>query len=157
MGSRNKPFYRLVAADSRFATTGRFLENLGWYDPKQKSDHFSVNMERVDYWLGTGAVLSATAKSLVKKARAGQGLPYGSATAPNAPASTVETPSEADAAPAAAEEKPAADEEPKADAPAEKPAAAAPAADEPAAPAGDTDDSSAEASAETEAPEKQEG
>ena len=74
MGSRNKPFYRLVAADSRFATTGRFLEVLGWYDPKQKADNFSVNLERVDYWLGTGAEISATAKSLVKKSRTGEGV-----------------------------------------------------------------------------------
>lgn len=74
MGSRNKPFYRLVAADSRFATTGRFLDILGWYDPKQKADNFSVNLERVDYWLGAGAQISATAKSLVKKARAGEGV-----------------------------------------------------------------------------------
>lgn len=106
MGSRNKPFYRLVAADSRFATTGRFLEALGWYDPKKTTDGFSVNVERVDYWLGNGAQLSATAKSLVKKAKAGEGVPYGSAPAKKSPASAVET-----AAPAV-EEKPAEEEAP---------------------------------------------
>lgn len=79
MGARNKPFYRLVVADSRFATTGRFLEVLGWYDPKQKADNFSVNLERVNYWLGTGAQLSTTAKNLVKKAEAGEGVPGGAA------------------------------------------------------------------------------
>lgn len=72
MGATGKPFYRVVAADSRFATTGRFLEILGWYDPKKKNDNFSLNMERVNYWLGTGAQLSGTAASLVKKAVAGQ-------------------------------------------------------------------------------------
>jgi small subunit ribosomal protein S16 len=92
MGSRNKPFYRLVAADSRFATTGRFLEALGWYDPKKKDENFSVNIERVEYWLGNGAQLSATAKSLVKKAKAGQGVPYGVAQAPKTPAAPVEEP-----------------------------------------------------------------
>ena len=90
MGARNKPFYRLVAADSRFATTGRFLEILGWYDPKQKGDNFSVNIERVDYWLSTGAKLSPTAKSLVKKAREGQGVTVGSA--PDAPATDIPAP-----------------------------------------------------------------
>jgi small subunit ribosomal protein S16 len=91
MGSRNKPFYRLVAADSRFATTGRFLETLGWYDPKKKADNFSISIERVDYWIDNGAQLSATAKSLVKKAKAGQGVPYGSAPEKSAPSVSVET------------------------------------------------------------------
>lgn len=95
MGSRNKPFFRLVAADSRFATTGRFLEVLGWYDPKQKGGNFSVNLERVDYWLGTGADASATARSLIKKARAGEGVAFGSGPQTKAPAvaaAPVETP-----------------------------------------------------------------
>lgn len=79
MGARNNPFYRLVVADSRFATTGRNLEVLGWYDPKQADKNFSVKVDRVDYWLGTGAQMSATAKSLVKKARVGEGVVPGSA------------------------------------------------------------------------------
>lgn len=92
MGARNKPFYRLVAADSRFATTGRFLEALGWYDPKQKGDNFSVNIERIDYWTGTGAKLSSTAASLVKKARAGQGAPVEKAAPAAVEAPAVEAP-----------------------------------------------------------------
>jgi small subunit ribosomal protein S16 len=79
MGTINKPFYRIVAADSRFATTGRFLEILGWYDPKQKGANFSVNVERVKHWLGTGAQISNTASSLLKKAEAGLGVPVGPA------------------------------------------------------------------------------
>lgn len=79
MGTINKPFYRLVVADSRFATTGRFLEILGWYDPKQADKNFSVNLDRINYWLGTGAQISSTAKSLVKKAQAGAGVPSGAA------------------------------------------------------------------------------
>lgn len=74
MGTTGKPFYRVVAADSRFATTGRFLEILGWYDPKQKGENFSLKMDRVNYWLGTGAQLSGTAASLVKKAEEGLGV-----------------------------------------------------------------------------------
>lgn len=93
MGARSKPFYRLVAADSRFATTGRFLEALGWYDPKQKGDNFSVDLDRVDYWTGTGAKLSSTAASLVKKARAGQGA-VEKKPAPVAKVPAVETPVE---------------------------------------------------------------
>jgi small subunit ribosomal protein S16 len=79
MGARNNPFYRLVVADSRFATTGRYLEVLGWYDPKKAEKNFSVKTDRVDYWLGTGAQMSDTAKSLVKKARAGEGVQPGAA------------------------------------------------------------------------------
>ncbi len=96
MGTTGKPFYRVVAADSRFATTGRFLEILGWYDPKQKGDNFSLNMERVQYWLGTGAQMSATASSLVKKAQAGQGVPAAGVSAPAAavPAAVAEEASE---------------------------------------------------------------
>lgn len=79
MGARNNPFYRLVVADSRFATTGRNLEVLGWYDPKKAESNFSVKVDRVDYWLGTGAQMSDTAKSLIKKARAGEGVAPGAA------------------------------------------------------------------------------
>jgi small subunit ribosomal protein S16 len=79
MGARNNPFYRLVVADSRFATTGRYLEVLGWYDPKKADTNFSVKTDRVDYWLGTGAQMSDTAKSLIKKARAGEGVVPGAA------------------------------------------------------------------------------
>jgi len=79
MGARNKPFYRLVVADSRFATTGRYLEVLGWYDPKQAEANFSVKLDRVDYWQGVGAQMSSTAKSLIKKARAGEGVAPGAA------------------------------------------------------------------------------
>lgn len=69
MGSRNKPFFRVVAADSRRAPTGRFIETLGWYDPKQDGCNFSLNLERIDYWLSNGAQTSDTASSLIKKAR----------------------------------------------------------------------------------------
>ena len=79
MGARNKPFYRLVVADSRFATTGRYLEVLGWYDPKQAEKNFSVKLDRVDYWQGVGSQMSSTAKSLIKKARAGEGVAPGAA------------------------------------------------------------------------------
>lgn len=70
MGTRNAAFYRVIVQDGRYATTGRFIETLGWYDPKQEGNNFSLNLDRVDYWLGTGAHPSDTANSLIKKARA---------------------------------------------------------------------------------------
>lgn len=68
-GSNKQPFFRLVAADSRRATSGRIIEVLGWYDPR-KDGQMSINMERLAYWQGIGARLSDTARSLVRRARA---------------------------------------------------------------------------------------
>jgi small subunit ribosomal protein S16 len=92
MGSRNAAFYRVIVQDSRYATTGRFIETLGWYDPKQAGNNFSLNLDRVDYWLGNGAQPSDTANSLIVKARA---LPVekavsGSVTEAEVPAAAVE-------------------------------------------------------------------
>ena len=70
MGSRNAAFYRVIVQDSRFAPTGRFIETLGWYDPKQEGNNFSLNLDRVNYWLSNGAQPSDTAASLIKKAAA---------------------------------------------------------------------------------------
>ena len=69
MGSRNAAFYRVIVQDGRCAPTGRFIETLGWYDPKQEGTNFSLNLDRADYWLGNGAQPSDTAASLIKKAR----------------------------------------------------------------------------------------
>jgi len=69
MGSRNAAFYRIIVQDARRAPTGRFIETLGWYDPKQEGNNFSLNLDRADYWLGNGAQPSDTAASLIKKAR----------------------------------------------------------------------------------------
>ena len=69
MGSRNAAFYRVIVQDARRAPTGRFIETLGWYDPKQDGVNFSLNLDRVDYWLDNGAQTSHTVNSLIKKAR----------------------------------------------------------------------------------------
>lgn len=69
MGSRNAPFYRVVVQDGRRATTGRFIETIGWYDPKQAGTNFSINLDRVEYWTSSGAQPSETVASLIKKAR----------------------------------------------------------------------------------------
>ena len=78
MGSRNAAFYRIIVQDARRAPTGKFIETLGWYDPKQDGNNFSLNLDRADYWLGNGAQPSDTAASLIKKART---LPVGQAVA----------------------------------------------------------------------------
>jgi len=64
-GRKKVPFYRIVAADSRMPRDGRFLENLGTYDPTKKE--VKMNLERVNYWLGVGAKMSDTVARLHKK------------------------------------------------------------------------------------------
>jgi small subunit ribosomal protein S16 len=57
-GSKKRPFYRIVAADSRMPRDGRFIEKLGTYNPllpKDSEDRVKMNMERVQYWLDQGA------------------------------------------------------------------------------------------------------
>ena len=57
-GSKKRPFYSIVAADSRMARDGRFIEKLGTYNPllpKDDENRVKIDMERVQYWLGEGA------------------------------------------------------------------------------------------------------
>lgn len=68
-GAKNDPSYRVVAADTRSPRDGRFLEILGWYDPKRTGDNFKLDMERVTHWTERGAIPSETVRSLIKKAR----------------------------------------------------------------------------------------
>ncbi len=68
-GARNAASYRIVAADTRSPRDGRFIETLGWYDPKMSENNFDLKMDRIDYWTANGAQASDTVKSLVKRAR----------------------------------------------------------------------------------------
>ena len=68
-GRRNRASYRVNAIDSRTARDGRVIEELGFYDPvtKDAAKQFSINRERVEYWLSVGAQPSATVKTLLTK------------------------------------------------------------------------------------------
>ena len=68
-GANKRPFYHVVVADSRRAAGGKFIERLGFYDPKapQGRESLRVDLERVKHWQGKGAQLSDTAKRLVKQ------------------------------------------------------------------------------------------
>ena len=59
--------FRIVATDTRFPRDGRFIELLGWYDPKKTGKNFGINVERIEYWKGTGAQLSETVRSLLRR------------------------------------------------------------------------------------------
>lgn len=67
MGSKKRPFYRLVAADSRFQRDGRFLEILGHYDPMMKPHKFEYEKEKIVAWLDNGAQMSDTVQGLLRQ------------------------------------------------------------------------------------------
>lgn len=68
-GANKRPFYSVVVADSRRAVQGKFLERVGFYDPKapEGRESLRVNLERVKHWQGKGAQLTATVQRLVKQ------------------------------------------------------------------------------------------
>ena len=68
-GCINAPSYRVMVADTRAPRDGRFIEIVGSYDPKRKGENYTLDLERIDYWLGQGAKASETVASLLKRAR----------------------------------------------------------------------------------------
>lgn len=71
-GAKKRPFYNLVVADSRNRRDGRFIERVGFYDPRaaEGQESLRVNLDRVSFWQGNGAQLSETVARLVKQAGA---------------------------------------------------------------------------------------
>ncbi len=68
MGAKKKPFYRIVVADSRYPRDGRFIEEIGYYNPTTKPTTFEVDAEKVRQWISKGAKPSDTVKVLLEKA-----------------------------------------------------------------------------------------
>jgi small subunit ribosomal protein S16 len=66
-GAKKHPFYRIVVTDQRSPRGGRFLENIGTYDPTREPVHFALNQDRFAYWQGKGAQPSATVDRLVRR------------------------------------------------------------------------------------------
>ena len=67
MGMKKKPFYRLVVTDSRNPRDGRFIEEIGYYNPVSEPVEMKINHERAKYWLGVGAQPTDTVRGLLKK------------------------------------------------------------------------------------------
>ena len=67
IGSKKRPFYRIVVIDKRRARNGRFLEVIGQYNPIANPVHMEVNAERAQYWLSKGAEPSETVRSILQK------------------------------------------------------------------------------------------
>ena len=66
-GAKKRPFYRLVVTDHRSPRGGRFLENIGTYDPSKDPGLFTIDRARLAYWQGVGATPSETVERLLKK------------------------------------------------------------------------------------------
>jgi small subunit ribosomal protein S16 len=66
-GAKNRPYYRVVVADSRSPRDGKFIEIIGTYDPKRTGQNSSFNVERAEYWISKGAQPSDTVRSLIKQ------------------------------------------------------------------------------------------
>ena len=70
MGAKKAPFYRIVVADSRYPRDGRFIEEIGTYNPTVTPSALSVDVERAQAWIKTGAQPTETVRDLLKKAGA---------------------------------------------------------------------------------------
>jgi small subunit ribosomal protein S16 len=86
VGAKKDAAFRIVVADSRRARDGRFIAQLGFYDPQPREAQFKVDLEKAQYWLGVGAQASDQVRSLLKKA--GVPMPSGAKKATKAEAKT---------------------------------------------------------------------
>ncbi|MBQ8448618.1 MAG: 30S ribosomal protein S16 [Clostridia bacterium] len=68
LGSKKAPFYRVVVADSRFPRDGRFVEEIGYYNPLTEPAEIKIDADKAQKWLKNGAQPTDTVKSLLKKA-----------------------------------------------------------------------------------------
>ena len=139
-GTKKRPFYRVVVADSRAPRDGRVIDTIGFYDPISKTEQYRIDGTKAVTWLNEGAELTDTARSLLRRSgiiRAwreggtGEGLgtflPEPAAEDATAEAAAPEAPAETEASQEAAETEEAPD-----DAPSEEPATDEASAEEPA-------------------------
>ena len=68
-GTKDRPYYKIVAIDSRDRRDGRPIEQIGTYNPMEEGVNYTVDLEKVDKWLGNGAQPSETVNSIIRKAR----------------------------------------------------------------------------------------
>ncbi len=68
-GSKDRPYYKIVVVDSRKRRDGRYIEQVGTYDPMQAGVNYTIDLEKVDKWLANGAQPSETVNSIIRKSR----------------------------------------------------------------------------------------
>jgi len=69
-GAKKRPFYRVVVADKRMPRDGRFIEQVGTYDPRAEKNGCNLKLDRIDHWLSVGAQPSETVGKIYKLAKA---------------------------------------------------------------------------------------
>lgn len=67
MGAKKAPFYRIVVADSRYPRDGRFIEEIGYYDPTKEPTVVKVDAEKAKQWIANGAQPTDTVRNILKK------------------------------------------------------------------------------------------
>jgi len=67
MGAKKSPFYRIVVADSRYPRDGRFIEEIGYYNPLTEPKTIKIDLEKANAWIANGAQPTDTVKTLMKK------------------------------------------------------------------------------------------
>src|SRR2546423_15499384 len=101
-GALNRPYYKVVVADSRSPRDGKFIEIIGTYDPKKTGHNSTLKLDRIDHWISKGAQPSDTVRSLIKKNRKQTTSASEATTAPEATIAPAETPAPVAEEPAAA-------------------------------------------------------
>lgn len=95
MGAHKKPFYRVVVADSRTSRNGKFIEELGYYDPLKNPAEIKIDTEKAAKWLAEGAQPTDTVKALLEKAGVTSGKKAAKAAKPAKAEEVVEEVAEA--------------------------------------------------------------
>jgi small subunit ribosomal protein S16 len=104
-GAKNRPYYKVVVADSRSPRDGKFIEIIGTYDPKKPGHNSTLKLDRAEYWISKGAQASDTVRSLIKKTKKqAASAPVASETAPEPATETPAPPAAATATASPAEE-----------------------------------------------------
>lgn len=72
IGRKNKDIFRVVVADKRAPRDGKFIENVGEYDPQREPPHIKLKLDRIEYWMSKGAKPSEKVESLIKRYKKAQ-------------------------------------------------------------------------------------
>jgi small subunit ribosomal protein S16 len=68
-GTKDRPYYKIVAVDSRKRRDGRYIEQVGTYDPLKEGVNYTIDLAKAEKWIGVGAQVSETVNSFIRKAR----------------------------------------------------------------------------------------
>src|SRR5437660_8150840 len=102
-GALNRPYFKVVVADTRSPRDGKFIKIVGTYDPKKAGQNSTLKLDRIEHWIGKGAQPSDTVRSLIKKTKNPEAAAKKAAAAAAKKAVPAPKPAPAPAAPVAAE------------------------------------------------------